>query len=177
MDRCTRLQRTSALCQHTIRNLAYVQVLSERKTEWSHIHFWICAHNNFLDVGILEWCKLFTDVSGKHHWTRTVSNRAKFEMLVHSAAGMSKSEFSEYCEQLRWYRNRFLAHLDEDLSFRLPKMEPAIASAKTLLQWLLEREDDCAAFPADHYRAEAFHGDMLKDSLKNAASSGSPRAS
>ncbi len=157
MDRQTRLLRTGILCQHALRHLAYLEAMKEHEAEWDRTDFWIATHNNFLDIGILEWCKLFTEAAGKHHWRQSVINHAAFEAAVLLATGMTEAEFSEYGDRLRHYRNRFLAHLDDDNVFRLPTMIAAINSTKCLLHWLLTHEDDCSAFPADHVQAEEFY--------------------
>jgi hypothetical protein len=135
--------------------------MAECQSEWEHFEFMIAAHNNFLDLGILEWCELFTESGGKHHWRQSISDQPAFQAEVLEAAGKTEAEFTDYKDWLRRYRNRFLAHLDEDNAYRLPPMAPAIASTKVLLRWLLEREDDCAAFPQDHVSAEAFHAHVL----------------
>jgi hypothetical protein len=131
--------------------------MAERQAVWENADFWIATHNNFLDVGILEWCKLFTESSGKHHWQQTVSDHPAFLAALAQVTGKTEAEFTEYKDWLRRYRNRFLAHLDEDNVFRLPPMTVAVASTKLLLQWLLEREDDCDALPPNQYTAEAFY--------------------
>ena len=137
--------------------------MAERQASWEHADFWIATHNNFLDVGILEWCKLFTESGGKHHWRQTISDHPAFLVALTQVTSKTEAEFTEYQDWLRRYRNRFLAHLDEDNVFRLPPMTVAVASTKLLLQWLLEKEDDCDALPVDHITAEAFYIHVLED--------------
>jgi len=162
MDRRTRLQRTSVLCQHTLRNLAYLEAMAECQESWEHAEFWIAAHNNFLDVGILEWCKLFAESTGKHYWAQSISDHPAFLVELVQATGKSDSEFSEYRDGLRRYRNRFLAHLDEDNVYRLPRMTAAVSSTKLLLTWLVEKEDNCDALPTDHVTGEVFYVHVLE---------------
>jgi hypothetical protein len=65
MSRKDRLRRVVLLCGHFARNLAYYRV--GQTPEHKHLfdpaktacaNFWRMANSDFLDLSVLEWCKL-----------------------------------------------------------------------------------------------------------------------
>ena len=136
--------------------------MSECEREWDEFEFWIATHNAFLDLAILDWCKLFTETSGVHHWRASVIDYAGFERSFFASSGLSDEQFAHYCDNLRTYRNRFLAHLDKHNAHRLPTLTVARVSTKALLHWLVCVEDhsgilsDAPSDPEQFYSA-CFH--------------------
>ena len=59
---------------------------------------------------------------------------------------MSEVEFEAYRLDVRAYRDKFVAHLDERNEMDIPRLEPALVSIYYLYAYLLENEDDCDAF-------------------------------
>jgi hypothetical protein len=91
--------------------------------------FWFTANSNSLDIAVLEWCKILADPNGKHHWSLVVSDVHRFEAGLLSSVCLTANEFAEYCESMRRYRDKFLAHLDSDLVMHIPKLDTAKVSA------------------------------------------------
>ena len=60
-----------------------------------HASFWRQANANFLDMCVLEWCKLFGDPKGEHYWGRIVSDAAVFEMALLGHLQMQQEVFQE----------------------------------------------------------------------------------
>jgi hypothetical protein len=60
MSRKDRLRRVALLCAHFTRNLAYYRAAQDRIARTSP-EFWRTVYSNFLDIAVLEWCKLFDD--------------------------------------------------------------------------------------------------------------------
>ncbi|WP_424318912.1 hypothetical protein [Candidatus Methylomirabilis sp.] len=48
--------------------------------------FLVNANGNFLDICVLEWCKLFGDSRAQHHWKKVTSDPDKFfrDTLIYS---------------------------------------------------------------------------------------------
>ena len=107
---------------------------------------WATAHDNFLDIAILEWCKIFGDKKAKHAWRKVVSDQPAFlaELLEHLR--LTETFFEAYTSEMRIYRDKFIAHLDEENTMNIPNMSPAIKSAQFLYKWMIEKENDCNAF-------------------------------
>jgi hypothetical protein len=84
-------RRSVLLCVLFLRNLAYYR--AGQGQQGRHlldpseptVNFWRQANSNFIDMCVLDWCKLFADKQAVHHWRKIVSDPAKFEadLLVH----------------------------------------------------------------------------------------------
>lgn len=146
ITRRQRLRRTGILCLHALRNFAFFQSAQNARLRWAGQQYWVTASNNFLDIGLLEWCKFYGDRRAKHDWRKTVTDQNRFltEMLNHIR--LTEDFFDKYIEEVRTYRDRFIAHLDEDDRMNIPNLAPAIKSTQFLYAWLLCEENDSDAF-------------------------------
>ncbi len=102
--------------------------------------FWINANSNALDVAVLEWCKLFAEYHGKHHWRNVVLNPAAFISGLCAALNVSVDQFQNYEVSVRRHRNKFVAHLDEEHVMDIPRMRIVRKSTSYLFNHL--RNDD-----------------------------------
>ena len=146
MTRRDRLRRTGHLCLHSLRNLAFYRAAHEARKVWAGKQFWASSHNNFLDIAVLEWCKVFGDKRAKHYWDKAVLNKHDFFPQLLDHLRLTDDFFDQYILEMRTYRDKFLAHLDEENVMNIPNMTPAIKSAQFLYQWIISKEDDCNAF-------------------------------
>lgn len=146
MTRRQRLRRTGLLCLHCLRNLAFHRAAHDARRQWVGQQFWVTTHNNFLDVAVLEWCKVFGDVRAKHYWRKTITNQEAFLSSLLDHIRLTEPLFAEYVIEIRTYRDKFIAHLDEEERMNIPNMALAIKSAQFLYLWMLREEDDCNAF-------------------------------
>ena len=136
-----RLRWTAILCCHAIANLASYRGGLRGKTVAKTGDFWKRANGNFMDVAVLEWCKLFADRRGFHCWRNVVSDPTKFETELLTSLGKTAVELQDYCDGVRTYRDKFVAHLDDDPKAKYPKLDIAIESTKFLYKYLLANED------------------------------------
>ena len=95
---------------------------------------------------MLEWCKLFGDLHAKHHWSKSVIDQAAFRNGLYVHTGLTAAAFEAYRLEVRAYRDKFVAHLDELNETRIPDLQPAIDSVRFLYSHLLTVEDDVNAF-------------------------------
>jgi len=127
-----RLRRVVILCESFARNLAY-HCVARAKCSITHPHtsFWRQAHSNFLDVCVLEWCKLFGESKraetttgwGEHGWRSVVTDAAVFEAGLIARLGMTDAmEFDDVVERMRHYRDKFVAHLDAEREMDIPML-------------------------------------------------------
>lgn len=65
-------------------------------------------------------------------------------LYVH--AGLDEVAFEAYRLEVREYRDKFVAHLDELNEMQIPQLQPALDSVRYLYQYMLEHEDDVDAF-------------------------------
>jgi len=108
------------LCSSFARNLAYYRTGWSKK--YKHLldgsDFWRAVNGNFLDMCVLEWCKLFADKKEKHHWRKVVSDPARFEAGLLRHLGLDEVAFQREIDTIRKYRDKFVAHLDLERSGR-----------------------------------------------------------
>src|SRR6266571_8412423 len=125
MTRKQHLRRVAILCCHFLRNLAFY------KTGWRggslifQDQFWVSVNGNFLDICVLEWCKLFGDSRGKHYWRKVISDPTAFFKGLLKKLGMTEAEFTAYINEIKKYRDKFVAHLDSELIMNIPRLDVA----------------------------------------------------
>jgi hypothetical protein len=154
-----RRQRVVLLCCNFMRNLAFhragLRYAAVRDYLLNPHHplqgeFWIQAHGNFLDACVLDWCMLFGDRKhGKHHWRRVVDNPDVFETDLRTRLGVTPAEFDEVVEKITHYRDKFLAHRDEEQTMILPQLEIARKAVLFLDEHLAQQlADEWRGLPA-----------------------------
>jgi hypothetical protein len=129
--------------------------------------FWKRANGNFLDIAVLEWCKLFAEPKGAHGWRKVLSDPPGFEIALLSKLGVSQSELEDYCVLMRTYRDKFVAHLDENAKAKYPFLDLAIESTKFLYSYLLSAEDKGDYFEGLSRRPEAMYRIARHDAKKH----------
>lgn len=158
-----RIRRVILLCAHFSRNLAYYRAGHELLTTTS-LEFWITVDGNFLDVAVIEWCKLLGDPKEKHHWKRIVTDASRFEADLLGRLGVNTAEFAAYINEVRAYRDKFIAHLDDLREIDIPLLDRAKAAVEFLHDYVVLNEaapGDLAGLPNnlsdyyDHCFAEA----------------------
>jgi hypothetical protein len=147
-----RLRRVARLCCCFTRNLAYRRAGHHRLTAGGDgSEFLSTTDGNFLDTAVIEWCKLFGDRKAKHYWGKIVSNQ-DFEADMLKKLDETPDQFEAYIDEMRVYRDKFLAHLDDDLVMYPPKMNRAKVATEFLYDYLVWYEasvGDLATFPPD----------------------------
>lgn len=127
------VRKLSLLCCHCVRNIAYYRVgfIAEDGTGGlKHpSQFGATVNGNMLDIAVLEWCKLFADGKARHHWKRFVRNDAdqrQFLAGLLKTAGINLNDWKRYLDEMRVYRDKFVAHLDDQHVMKIPRLELAL---------------------------------------------------
>jgi hypothetical protein len=131
LSRRERLRRVVLLCASFVRNLAYYRAghgphgrpLLEDNAK--HVSFWRQVNSDCIDVCVLDWCKLFAERQGEHHWRKIVTDATASEAALLADVGLSASEFDAYIQKMKTYRNKFVAHLDQEKTMHIPDMTVA----------------------------------------------------
>jgi len=146
LSRRDRLRRVVIVCCHFIRNLAYYRVGGKHPTGWKNLplgptaSFWRTVNGNFIDVCVLEWCKLIGDAKGQHCWERIVSDKANFKSELLKHLTVSECEFEEFRLKMREYRDKFIAHLDSDREMKIPALDLARKSVEFYHAYVVANE-------------------------------------
>jgi hypothetical protein len=132
LSRRDRLRRVVLICCSFVQNLAFYRaavadptalILSDDHPEAAFLRR---AINNFLDIAVLDWCKLFgSQKTEKYHWRRVVSDTMNFERALLGELGTKDAAFQKLVKKMLGYRDRFVAHLDNDLVMNVPELDPS----------------------------------------------------
>ncbi len=151
LNKKQRLRRVALLCCHFTRNFAYRRAGHDRLTGGKYSQILVTIDGNFLDMAVIEWCKLFGDRKGKHYWKKVVSSQIfEVEMLAH--LNRSDHQFEDYIKEMREYRDKFLSHLDDQLVMNIPRLDLAMAGVKFYYEYLVHQEasaNDLTGLPTD----------------------------
>lgn len=111
----------------------------------------------------MEWCKLFGDIRGKHHWKKVVTDEKSFYRNLLQEVGLSESEFDSYIEEMKTCRDKFVAHLDSENIAQIPKLEVTHNSASYLYDYLLEHEEINSCFSDAPTSSRKFYAWFLSE--------------
>ena len=146
MTRRERLRRVVILCASFARNVAYFRAgqgqadLEARAPPFARSAFWAQVSNNFLDIAVLEWCKLLGDDKDKHFWRNVVADPRAFEVRLLAELGMTESDFADYAKKMRRYRDKFVAHLDSDAKMDIPRLNVALTANAFYHEYIVTAE-------------------------------------
>jgi hypothetical protein len=145
-----RRRRVVQLCCSFLRNLAFHRAgrdieVQNKLLDPRHPQaaFWREVHGNFFDISVLDWCKLFADRKGKHYWRRVVAEPDRFEADLYATLGVMADEFTALTTNIKDYRDRFVAHLDEERTMLLPALEVAKGAIVFLHERLMQQAGGC----------------------------------
>jgi hypothetical protein len=167
-----RVRRVAILCRHCLRNIALYRAgwnKRDRRRLRVEGEFWRGATGAFLDVAIMEWCKLFTERptargGGSHHWRAVIlNNQAEFMSGVCVRLGISEGQFLDYANSVIRYRNKFVAHLDNEPTAYIPFMWAARSSAAFLYDYLCRDPMLSKYLPDFTHSASVFYSIMYRE--------------
>jgi hypothetical protein len=136
------------LCASFARNVAYFRAgqsqigSAARSPSHASAAFWTQTSANFLDIAVLEWCKLLGDEKDKHFWRNVVTDPPAFEARLHAHLGMAASDFVDLAKKMRRYRDKFVAHLDSDAKMDIPLLTAALAANSFYHEHIVKAEAD-----------------------------------
>lgn len=145
LTKTERLRRVALLCCHFERNLAYYRAWHGGLTPGDYGEILATIDGNFIDMAVIEWCKIFGDIKGKHHWRKVVDHQ-DFETEMLKYLNQSSEEFKNYVNENREYRDKFIAHLDDEVSINIPKMDKAKDAVEFLYGYLTGVEASTGIF-------------------------------
>lgn len=131
---------------HFLRNAAYYHSWVTASVDRRREQYWITVNGNFMDICVLEWCKLFGDRRAEHYWAKSIMDVERFTVGLSDRLNLTGEEFETYRLELRAYRDKFVAHLDEQNTAVVPRLRKAVESVQYLYDYLVSVEDDVEAF-------------------------------
>jgi hypothetical protein len=132
-----KIRRIGVLCLYCIGNIAsYRAGWTNKKVFRVNTDFWRKVNGNFLDIATLDWCKIFVEHDGKHHWSTIFPDKKSFRADLFSGINVSEKDFRNEIKEIKKYRDKFLAHLDEPTALYYPKSEIMLKSSMFLYHLL-----------------------------------------
>jgi len=166
----TRPRRAALLCCHFTRNLAYYRAgWDGKKPIFPNNELWATLNSNFLDIAVLEWCKLFAKTKAFHSWRKVVISPDSFLPQLYSDCGASKKHWDIYSCKMRTYRDKFVAHLDRKNLMHIPEMDLA-QSAIYYIYDTMRAEQLVSVFSGLPQSLRNYSTDCKSDALKLYAS-------
>jgi len=128
MNKDTIKSQLSLLVQ-IARSIQIKYVLAELDPD-PKLNFWRLIHGSFLDLPVLDWCKIFGSNAEPTHWKDVVSDISKFRNEMFSHLNITKDEWNEYWFQMKNYRDELVAHYEPNYnSETYPDLELAFKSS------------------------------------------------
>jgi len=99
----------------------------------------VYAFNNYFDMAILEWCKVFGSRSEPTHWSAVVEDPDSFRAALLADLALTRDAWDKYWEEMKNYRDLALAHhtLDPRVT-SYPKLDVALRATCFHYKFLVE---------------------------------------
>ena len=136
-DRIWRAGKMGLAC---LRNIAYHRAGSGVVQRGMGGSFWLDAHGNFYFIAVLHWCKLFGDPKSGLYWDKVIEEPDVFYRRMLKHVKISQTEFEDYKTEIRKFRDKYVAHLDDELPPKFPKLEVMRKTASFLYDYLKQKD-------------------------------------
>ena len=168
MTRQERIKRVALLCIHFTRNLAFYRAIRDLELGKKEGDFWITMEGNCLDTAVLEWCKLFGEKSGAHSWQKISRDSDSFRSSLLSALSIDLSEWDATRNEIREYRDKFVAHLDSEHTMHIPNMRLPQGMVKFYFDQMHADDDAVDALAGVLTDLDAYYDLCYSDALSGA---------
>lgn len=109
---------------------------------------------------------MFVDSKGKNHFSKALEDPDEFKQNLIETLCLTEAQFDDYVVSIKTYRDKFIAHLDEENIMNIPDMDVARQSAKFLYQRLLVKEAKNNTFADAPLSANEVYDTFLSEGLK-----------
>jgi hypothetical protein len=128
---------------YVVRNAANYRSLKAVHRDIFSQSYWIIISNNFYDMAILEWCKIFGTDNEPTHWKTLVNDHNSFRNGLLKHIGLDVLGWQSYWEQIRDYRNNALTHHRKSpMVTQFPPIDNVLKSAFYYYDWLVKQLED-----------------------------------
>lgn len=146
---------------YVIRNAANYRSLVKYKDDFDQ-SYWFQIFNNFFDVAILEWCKVFGTDSEPTHWKTIVNDHASFRKGLLNCIGLDESRWSKFWQEVKDYRNNNIAHFKKTPGLQYPSLDVIINSTFYYYNWLLKEMDKRGIIQEPEDLEDYYHGCLIQ---------------
>jgi len=68
---------------------------------------------------------MFVEWNGRHHYRQVVKDPGGFKAELLRRLNMTEAEYQSYIDEMKDYRDKFVAHLDDEREMRPPNLDAA----------------------------------------------------
>ncbi len=122
-------------------------------------------NSNFLDMAVIEWCKLFGPKE-VHGWQKMVTDKDAFLLGLLTQLAINEASLDAFYKEMRAYRDKFLAHLDSDSMMNIPQMNIASESTLYYYNYILKNEKDVDSFKDELPDLPTYFNESMADGQK-----------
>ena len=162
-----RTRRTFQLVNYCIANIAAYRVnwktVDGKRTLRIDLDFWVRANGAFFDMTVIEWCKLFADKNGKHHWSKIFPNYQEWTYQLLQHLEMSEEHYEVELAKIKEYRDKYVAHLDNPRAMNYPLTDFMLKSASYLYDFIRSNEKTKIHVGTIYDSAIAYYRRMMND--------------
>ena len=154
--RLKRLRRVLVLACSFGRNLAYYRAgwASRLVPAYpTNSLFWLQVNSNFLEMAVLDWCKLFGGRKEKHDRENIVTDPVEFKSGLLHHLGVDEVTFGTSIRAMRKYRDHYIAHADIVPQVDVPILDVAKEAAWFYHKHVVKKElrpEDLPALSSEH---------------------------
>jgi hypothetical protein len=123
----------------------------------------------FFDQCVLVWGKLIGDRKAQHHWANIVSDPGKFRRKMLRHLKFDAEAFKKYRDSVHAYRDKFVAHLDDERVMRFPHLDHAKLSVEFYYAYIANKEikpNDLSGLPANEAGLRQYYDDRAAEAAR-----------
>ncbi|MBF0645039.1 hypothetical protein [Desulfuromonas acetoxidans] len=124
------------------RSLAYYRSIHQDLEKLEENYDFFChTMNAHILKAITLWCMVFGPDKNEIQWKKTcLTGKDKFEKeirnLICESTNFRSEEWAEYHEEMRLFRNKYVAHRDPKFRAPVPHLENAFKIATAFFEWI-----------------------------------------
>jgi len=124
---------------YVVRKAGCNEALSRYKNNFNQ-NYWILIYNNFLDIAVMEWCKIFGSYKEPTHWKTVVDDHDIFRQNLLKALNIDDAAWKSYWMSMKDYRDIQVAHHQYNPNVtHYPNLNIALESSFYYYNWLISK--------------------------------------
>ncbi len=103
-------------------------------------NYWILIFNNFLDMAVLEWCKVFGSHGEPTHWKNLVDDHTSFRTGLLRRLELDEDKWEAYWKDMKEYRDYQIAHYKKPPNLtNYPSLDIALEASYYYYEWIIQK--------------------------------------
>ncbi len=165
MKRKERIRRAGLICIHCARNIAYYRAGWKDGALIKRTEYGATVNSNFIDLGLIEWCKIFGNHEEKHHWKNIISNKILFREDMLKNIKIDQKALKAHWKKVLTYRNKFLAHLDSNEIMHIPTLDITLKTVFFYYSYLYQHNNSNGVLNGLPNNLEEYYKNCIKEAV------------